>query len=199
MGLAQATRGYLESGGMPSPSISLTTTPNPNTIILTWNQIVSLTTFGSLATSYVIVPPVGHSPITVIGVLLLDPTHLQLTTTDQENGESYQLNVSQGVVENGGSKVNFATAVFFTGNNVPLTVSSYNLINSTNLTITYSRVVDFSTAIIPGNYVFVPSLVVNSVERVTDNIYRIHTVRMQPNTTYDLTISGVRALDGSLI
>ena len=199
MGISQATRGYLENVGLNAPAISSTTAPTVNTVVLAWSQQVSLTPFGSMPSSYTIIPPVGGGPVTVTNVTLLDSTHLQLTTTDQENGGAYQLNVSQGIVINGGTKPNFATSVFFTGNNVALTIIGVQLINSTNLLVNYSRAVQSSTATLPTNYVFVPALMVDSAQPITPMQYLIKTVTMNPNTAYTLTVSNVLALDGSSI
>lgn len=198
-GLSQGTRGFLESGGVPAPAVVAVTVPNPNTLVIQWNQPVSITAFGTLTTSYVIVPPPLSGAVTVTVVALLDPTHLQLTTTDQQNGASYQLDIAQGVVQNSGAVVNFATSVFFTGDNVSLTVSGFRLVDSTDLIVTFSRAVQVTTATIPGNYVFSPPLVVGLVERVTDTQYLVKTAKMQPNTIYGVTVSNVRALDGSVI
>jgi hypothetical protein len=197
--LSQATRGYLESAGQPAPSIVSASAPTPNTVVLTWSQPISLTVFGNTASAYVIIPPLAGVPVDVVSVLLLDPTHLQLTTTDQTNGASYQLDVSQSVVENGSSFANFATSVFFTGNNSALSVIGHRLVDSTDIIVIYSRAVQPATANISGNYVFIPSLAVNLVERITDVQYLVRTARMQPNTFYTLTVSNVLALDGSSI
>jgi hypothetical protein len=200
-GISQATRGYLESGGVALPNIVSTSSPNPNTVILQWSQVVTLTTFGStnFTAAYIITPPIGGGAVTVTAAVMTDGTHLQLTTTDQQNGSSYQLNIASGVAQNASLAVNIAAVVFFTGNNVALTVADFKLIDSTRLLITYSRAVQPSTAAVPANYVFAPPLVVDLVERVADTIYLVRTARMQPNTLYSVTISNVRALDGSLI
>lgn len=198
-GLAQATRGFLESGGVPAPTVIATSVPSANLVVLTWSQPVTLTVFGATTAAYAIVPPPATPAVSVTAVTLLDSTHLQLTTTDQENGASYQLNISQGAVQNIGIVTNFATSVFFSGSNAPLTIASHQLVDSTDLLVTYSRGVQQASASVPSNYVFVPALVVDLVERVTDTIYRIRTARMQPTTIYAVTVSGVRAFDGSLI
>jgi len=198
--ISQATRGWLESGGAPAPNIIGTAVTAVNTVVLEWSQSVVLTSGGALTTSYSIVPPTGHGAVTIVSVSMLDTTHLQLITTDQENGASYQLNVSQAVVQNASSgTVNFATSVFFTGNNEPLTVAGHRLIDATNIIIMFSRAVQQATATVPGNYVFTPTLTVDYIERVTAAQYLLHTGRMQPGTIYTVTVSNVAALDGSVI
>ena len=181
------------------PSILTVSTPSPNVIVLGWDQPITLTSFGSLSIAYVIVPPLLGGPVNVTSVQLLDPTHLQLTTTDQESGAVYQLNVAKGAVENTGSVANIAFSAPFTGNNAALTITSHHLVDSTDFLITYSRPVQAATATVPSNYVFAPTLVVDLVERVTDTQYLVKTSQMQPNTIYGVTVSNVRALDGSVI
>ncbi len=198
-GISQATRGFLEAGGSPPPAIISTDAPDPNTVVLTWSQSVSLTPFGGTNAARTIVPPPGGTPVDVTAVVLLDPTHVQLTTTDQESGASYELDVPQSVVVNGAAVANAATAVFFTGNNVALTVAGYRLVDSTDLIVTFSRAVQTATATIPGNYVFVPPLAVNQAVRVTDKQYLLKTAVMVPSTIYTVTVSNVKALDGSVI
>jgi hypothetical protein len=197
-GLSQGTKGFLDVG-VAQPSVVSISAPTPNTIILTWDRPISLTPFGSLPSSYAIVPPILGGAVLVNLVTLLDSTHLQLTTSDQENGASYQLNVSQGVALSSTNIPNFATSLFFTGNNVALTVVGHRLIDSTDLIVTYSRTVQPATATVTSNYTFVPGLIVKTVERVTDVQYLLRTATMQPNQTYGLTVTNVLALDGSLI
>lgn len=223
-GLSQATRGYLDdvvSGtstagalhigtrgylGTPIPGISglgvsSVTSPSPNTIVVEWNQPVTLLLFGSIPSYYVVVSPssTGTIPVTVTSVSVLDSTHLLLTTTNQDNGAVYQLNIPEGVVKIAGEVVNVYSSVSFTGNNAPLTVVSYHLVDATDFLVTYSRPVQPSTALILSNYVFSPALQILSISAITSTQYLIRTVRMSPNTTYTLTISNVLALDGASV
>lgn len=198
-GLAQATRGWLESGGVPAPNIIATSVPSQNVVVLQWSQPITLTVFGASLAAWTITPPPGDGPVTVTQVQLIDPTHVQLTTTDQADGASYQLNVAQGAVQNANNVPNFATATFFTGQNAPLTISSHKLVDGTDLIITFSRAVQQSTASVPGNYVFSPALQVQRADRITDSQYVVRTSPMKPNTLYTVTVSNVRALDGSPI
>lgn len=198
-GLSQGTRGFLESGGVPAPAVASIAVTGPNTLVLEWNQPITLTAFGLIPGSYVIIPPPLSGAVSVTLVTLLDSTHVQLDTTDQANGAAYQLNIPQDVVANTGSVINFATSVFFTGNNAPLTIASHRLVDATDLIITYSRAVQVATATIPSHYVFVPTLAVEQVVRVTDVQYLVKTGRMQPGTIYTVTVSNVLALDGSSI
>lgn len=198
-GLAQATRGYLESGGLAAPSVNNVSVPTQNTVLLTWSQPITLTAFGLTLGAWSITVPPGDGPVSVTQVQLIDSTHVQLTTTDQQDGASYQLNISQGVVENAAHTANFASGVFFTGSNAPLTILSHRYVDSTDVIVTYSRAVQQVTATVPGNYAFVPPVQVERAERITDTQYLVKTSPMNPNTLYTVTVTGVRALDGSLI
>jgi hypothetical protein len=199
-GLSQATRGYLESGGGAAPATIISVSaPNPNIVILEWSVPVTVLAFGLMPTSYTIIPPPLGGAVSVVSVALTDSTHLELTTTDQQSGANYQLNVPQGVVQTTSFIANAATSVFFTGNNVPLSIADYRLIDSTDIIVIYSRPVQPSTATVLPNYVFVPPLTVNRVLRITDAQYLVKTSTMQPSTSYTLTVSDVLALDGSSI
>lgn len=185
--------------GSVAPTVLGATTTAPNTIVVTWSMPVSLTAFGSTPSAWSIAPPPEAGTVEVTGITLLSPTHVQLTTTDQSNGVNYQLGISTGAVESESGTDNISQFAMFVGQNAPLTVASHRLIDATDLSVVFSRAVQQATASLPANYVFNPSIQVLRADRVTDTQYIIRTVAMQPDTLYSVTVSGVRAFDGSLI
>ena len=198
MSISVTSRGFLSRVESVQLVISGTNLVDLTTIEVGWNLPVSLTGFGAQPTSWTITNLATNEQATVTAVSQTDIDLVTLTVAGLSNNSTYQLTAFQDVVETTTPDLtpNQPTGIDFSTPSVALMVEGYRLVDATNIIVTFTRPVRPETATPPQNYVFSPALDVNFVERVTDVSYLLHTGRMQPNQTYDVTVNGVLDYDG---
>jgi hypothetical protein len=182
------------------PGLVSATTPNPNQIVLEWDSNVTLNAWVNLlpTAAFQIVPPLGGGAVEVLSAASLDPNHVVLTTTDQKLGETYELNISAGVVTASASNIDISTT--FDGNNSAFAVASHRVISDTQVLVTFNRAAEQSSAQVTSNYVFAPSVALKQVTRISDVDYLvIISGRLQPGQNYLVTVSNVKDQVGNTI
>lgn len=194
-GLAQATRGFLDSGGggsaLPAPAVSSTA----NVINVVFTVPVTITGTGAITANWVINGPYYT---TVLTVTQINSTTIRLQTTNQNTGGNYTLHIPAGavtVVSNGAGSPIFNVAFVGNGQN-PSLVSALPL-SLNQIRVTFSEPVSSISASTPGNYSLTAAggevVGVASATLTTPTTCLLVTTDMRPNTLY--TLQSLNILD----
>lgn len=149
-----------------------------------------------LPSSYVIT---GPSVVQVGFLEVLPAGHtIRLHVPDQLSAQPYILTLpQQGILDaNGNALTSFI--VNFSGQSVPTTLQIVKSVDERTIDIVFSEAVLEEDASNPANYSISPALAVTKATRITDFNYRLTTAPQTIGVTYDVTISGIRDIQGNI-
>ncbi|MCL4439238.1 MAG: Ig-like domain-containing protein [Firmicutes bacterium] len=177
------------------PQVVSTTVVNDTTVNLLFNEQVDSTT-AQTAASYTVSPALAVNG----AVLQADGKTVQLTTAVQTWQTVYTVTVA-GVKDTSGNVITGNNTASFTGtDNTPPTVVSAAPVNDVTVDVMFSEKVDGSTAQILTNYVISPSLGVSgAVLQADGKTVRLTTAKQTYQTSYNVTVNGVRDLAGNTL
>jgi hypothetical protein len=194
------TEGLGKSGGGTLQVTSVVASPLSVTINFNANVLVTSDSVSYL--NWSITPNGGGAIPVTISSMNVSGSTITLNATEGTVGGSYTLHIPFGVLNlDDGSNLIPPYTYIFTGNGVaPAITMIVDLNDGRKIDVVYTESVNESDALVATNYVFVPTLNVSSVSKVSDNRYTVFTVEAQiPGQSYNLTVSNVRDLAGNLI
>lgn len=193
------TQGLGSAGGAIALSV-LSFTPNPGSLVIVFSDLVSLTGDAASSANWSITPGIGLNPITINSVSVVGNT-VTVNTSEHQTG-SYTLNYPQGIVSylDGSPFVGPFTHVYSNVGVIPF-LTMVRGVDARALDVVFSEAVNLQDALTPSNYTITgPSTVtVTSVEKQTDQAFRLNTTVQVRNGSYVLQASNIRDLAGNAI
>jgi hypothetical protein len=198
--ITEGLGGTVGGGGGPSLQI-VSISANPTSILITFNNNITVAGLASVPTNWTITPSGGASPVYVTG-LSSGPTTITLSITEATIGGSYSLNIPFGVVrQSDGSPLIPPYAQVFAGAGVaPTLVQIITTNDARTFDCLFSEAVVESEALDKVNYLIVPTLTIDTITKVTENRYQIKTIEaFVPSQLYTVTASNIHDLYQNLI
>lgn len=172
-----------------NPTIGAITVNPANTITITCNSTNNVVLTGdSLSTSNWAFTTTNGIAISPLSVTAVNKT-IVITTTNQTIGATYTLSVPNGIVDATGLVCTGPFSFSFTGLGTAPALLYSRSIDAHNIEICYSDKMDLNTTLNTLNYTISPTLTVNSVTQITNNIFHISTSRQTSGTTYTITVN----------
>jgi hypothetical protein len=173
-----------------------------NSILLTFNAPVTVSSFAATASNWLIIPNAGSAPMTVTGIASANTDEITLTTTEATNGGGYTLYIPIGVLKD----VDLTPllppySIAFTGVGVPFTLAAIITSNDGySFDLLFSKAVVEPQALDITNYIISPNLIINNITKINDSRFRATTTIAQtPGVLYTVTASNIRDLFNNLI
>lgn len=186
------------SGGVSFLVLSFT--PAPTLLTIQFSSKVSLTGDSADISNWVITPDFGVGPVTINSINVVNDI-ITITTSEHQTG-GYTLFYPQGIVDfytNDPFVGPFSQAYSGAGNAPYLTM--VRGVDARAIDVVFSEAVLETDALNPANYVIIGpgSVVATSVEKQTDQAYRINTTVQDKLFVYTLQASNIHDLAGNLI
>lgn len=193
------TQGLGNAGGAIALSV-LSFTPNPGSLVIVFSDLVALTGDAASSTNWSITPGIGLNPITINSVVVVGNT-VTVNTSEHQTG-SYTLNYPQGIVSylDGSPFIGPFTHVYSNVGVVPF-LTMVRGVDARAIDVVFSEAVNLQDALTPGNYSITgaSTVTVTSVEKQTDQAFRLNTTVQVRSGSYTLQASNIRDLAGNVI
>jgi hypothetical protein len=176
---------------------SLITYVAPNVLTLDWAQPMSVLSTANWAIT--LDPQTPGLPISISNIDASNPLQTVLTLSPEHTtGAVYLLTVpAYSLLSSGGIPSGEFHASWF-GVGVPPQIYNVVAVSPVSFLVTFSEMVDSVSAAMPTNYL-VAGLQVHSVAALSRTQYLVTTSTMTPDTTYTLTVNGVKDIAGNAI
>jgi len=136
-------------------------------------------------------PAVGLYALSVTPESGGSPTYVDIECTDLTDGESYQVTIAGGVIQNVTMTAYFpSSSDSYIGVSTNPTVSSITATSSTEMMVIFSKTMAVNSELLDTTkYTFTNGLTVRSVESVSPGVVKLTTSKQIPSRLYTLTVS----------